>query len=243
MAGEDENKVGQDGNATPGKDSTVTDPSKQVFGDGEDGKLGDAGEPTDQRERSNLGRRVKRMEDTVNTLLSKLDNFVDNVGRGAIQTQNYQNYDDEEDEEFIRKMQKYEKKKVDRQKDYEKNYISKVRQLGSGEPDYKEIFDEMYSNFNVIHSGDPEIDARLNWADARASVLSKKISPNRPNVKGERNTASTDLGVNAINDSATSSEVQLDDFAKEFVAHTGMKKEKVESALKSDLRPGVSGRR
>lgn len=239
MADKDEKKIGQEGDATPVKDSTVPDPYKEVFDEKDDAKGID--ESTDQRDRSQLGRRVKRMEDNVNTLVSKLDIFIEGVGRTS--TPNYQNYDEPEDEEFIRKMEKYERKKSDRQTNYEKNYITKVRQLGSGDPDYKEVFDEMYANFNKVHSGDPDLDARLNWADARVSVLNKKISPNKPNVRGERNTASTDLGVNATNDSIATSEVQLDEFAKEFVSRTGMKKETVDKAFKGEMRPGVSGKR
>jgi len=236
---EDEKKVGLGSDAAPEKDSTVTDPSEQVF----DTK-GIPAEPTDPSERSQMGRRVKRVEDSVNTLVSKLDSFVETLGRTQSYGTQYGNqYQEEEiDEDFVRKMTIYEKKKLDRQKNYEKNYVAKVRQLGSGDSDYKEIFDEMYNNFNAIHTGDPEIDADINWSKAQSSLLKRKLSPNKPNVKGERNTASTDLGVNATNDSSASQEVQLDDFAKEYVARTGMKQEKVQGALKNELRPGVSKR-
>lgn len=241
MAGEDKEKVGQEADATPDKvqASTVADPSAQVF----DTRVED--EPTDPRDRSQLGRRVKRVEDSVNTLVSKLNSFVDTLGRTQSYGTQYGNqYQEEEiDEDFLRKMTVYEKRKIEKQKSYEENYVNRIRRLGSGDQDYKEIYDEMYNNFNVIHSGDPEIDAEINWSKAQASVLKKKVSPNKPNVKGERNTAPTDLGVNATNDSTATTEIQLDDYAKEYVTRTGMKKESIEKAVKSELRPGVSGRR
>jgi len=228
----DEKKVGQEGDATPVKDSTVTDPYKEVFGDDAGNKQSVIEEPTDQRDRSMLGRRVKRNEDIVNTLVSKIDTLVERLGSSQGQTQNYNTYEDQEDEEFFRKADRYEKIKSDRHAKYESAYLTKIRQLGMGDPDGREIFAEMQERFNVVRSSNPELDAETNWAKAEASLLRKKFSPNKPNVRSERNTASTDLGVNATNDSTASQEVQLDPFAQEYVARTGMKKEKIESALK-----------
>lgn len=237
----DKKDVGQTGDATPQKDTTVTDPYKEVFGE-EDGRQNIGDEPTDQRDRSQLGRRVKRVEDSVNTLVSKLDTFVERLGNAPMQRQDYVPYEEQQDEEFFRKADKYERIKEERRTKYENTYMNKIRQLASGDPSAKEIYDEMFTNFNVVRSSNPEIDAETNWAKAEASILRKKVIPNKANVKGERNTAPTDLGVNATNDSVSSTEPQLDEFAKEYVARTGMSKEKVEAALKGEGRTGVTRR-
>jgi hypothetical protein len=56
----------------------------------------------------------------------------------------------------------------------------------------------------------------------------------KANVKGQRDTASTNLNITTRQEDTEEKEVELDEFAKEFVAKTGMKKESYKEALKGE---------
>jgi hypothetical protein len=204
-------------------------------------------EPEDQSERSKLGRRVRRVEDSLTTILSKLDSALErrepnyHIPSSQQTSSSFQDdvpevittYDD-----FKKAQKKYRDDETKEQKKYEENYFRKLDQLRTENSDlHQEVVDEMMANFNVKHSGDASVDAELNYSKAYTSLLKKKVGVIKPKVRGEKSSSSTNLSVESRETSATSSEPQLDEFAKEFVSKVGMDGESVKRALGGEVPP------
>lgn len=204
-------------------------------------------EPEDQRERSQLGRRVRRVEDSLTTILSKLDSALErrepnyNIPSSQQTSSSFDNdvpevittYDD-----FKKAQKKYRDDETKEQRKYEENYFRKLDQLRTENSDlHQETVDEMMANFNVKHSGDANVDAELNYSKAQTSLLKKKVGTIKPKVKGEKLTSSTNLSVESRETSATTSEPQLDEFASEYAKKVGMNGESVKKALAGEIQP------
>ncbi len=192
----------------------------------------------DQAERSRLGRRLKRQEEQLGNLESKMDAFFTRFeslqSNQAIQTQEA----DDITEEDVRKYRLLSKKERDAQEKYSQEYTSSFRKIGIKDDadEVDQVWDEMYKNFNDVRTGDPKLDAEMNYAKAKASVISKKFATVKPkaNVRGERSSVSTNLNVTTHQQESEEKDVELDEYAKEFVAKTGMKKESYTAALKGE---------
>lgn len=196
-------------------------------------------EQLEQKERSNLGRKVKKLEETLvemNEALQELrtQRQIQNTTQTQSDLPEYVSTPDDV-ERILTSREKRQKDERDR---YQVSYSKTFRDVGREDPElYEEVFNEMYSNFNIVRTGDASIDAELNYAKAKASVLSKKTSQPKakPNIKGSNQTASTNLSVDSRAEENSASDVQLDDFAKEFVSKTGMKTDSINNALKGDV--------
>jgi len=198
-------------------------------------------EEPDQQERTRLGRRLKRMEDQFGQIMDKIDTI-------STQRQQYvpppdANVTGDDLPEYVATGQDvvkvlgvYEKKRAKEQEQYEQGYIQNFRKMGGRDGDYyEEIFNEMQTNFNIKHTGDPLIDSRINYAEAKASIMAKKIAPPKKKdaTRGER-PESSDLSVSTRETSRASDMPVLDDFAKEFIAKTGMKEDSIKGALSGE---------
>ena len=76
----------------------------------------------------------------------------------------------------------------------------------------------------------------LNYNKAKSSLLAKKMA--KPKVPGRHEKAEgTSLSVKSQTDKSESSDVELDDFAKEYVKKTGTSEESIKAALKGE--PGA----
>jgi len=201
-------------------------------------------EPLDQKERTKLGRKVERIEDTLNTFLEKMDTFLE------VQTRSQSSRDKEPEEELpevvstssdvFKVLDTWERKKAERvqteKENYEKGYLKRFRQLQTEDPDSsEEVFKEMFEHFNVARTGNSEVDAELNYAKAKASLLSRQ-GPRKakPNVRSETPGVSTDMSVESKSSSSRTKNIDLDPFAKEFVEKIGMKPEEIEAALSGE---------
>ena len=91
----------------------------------------------------------------------------------------------------------------------------------------------MMTNFNVRRSNDPSLDADLNYTKAKSAVLAKKISASgpKPNVKGGKDSASTDLSIESRDIAVGAKEIKLDEFAESFRKSSGMSDESVRQAV------------
>ena len=212
-------------------------------------------EPTEHGERSRMGRRIKRTEDMVDRILTKLDsiNYPQDRdtrrGREAIVEGN------EEIPEIVSTPQDVERvinardrKIQDEQANYERGYISTLNKFRPPNTDVKEeaeiheatldLMDKEWKIFGMRRSDYPGLDAELNYSKAKAAILSRKMAspkPIKPNVKGERPVVSTNLSVGSGTESHVSTGLPpLDEFAADFVKRTGMKEESVREALKGE---------
>jgi hypothetical protein len=212
-------------------------------------------EPVDPRERSNLGRKVKRLEDELTNFNSKMDTLLSRLTSPQPQ---YQQEDEVPDiistsedvlkllkspkgKEAYKTLREDEAKERETQKEeYERKYFIASEKMKDDNPDmHKEIFDEMLKNFNLVRTGTPEIDAELNYIKAKASLLSKRMAapakPKPPNVKGDKNAIPAGLNVGSTNDAERGQEINLDADALEFLKKTGMSMDSAKSALKGDV--------
>jgi len=201
-------------------------------------------ELTDHAERSRLGRRVKRMEDYLDQVLSKLDSFTYQHERSRDRTE----IASEEIPEVIstsadvnKVLDARERKIHQEQMEYEKKYLGKVTSFASENQEMHEdilgLMDKEWKVFGLRHSNLPEYDAELNYLKAKAALLSRKMAQPKPkpNVRGEKPPISTDLSMSSPQElSSSSHEIHLDDFAADYVKRIGMKDESVKEALKGE---------
>ena len=159
-------------------------------------------EPTDPSERSNLGRKVKQLQDQLSGFMSEIRGMVvpgqpsqspPSYGQGQPPpgTQE-QSYRPEEEvvttaADVFKVMEHYEKQKTQRRDQYSNEFLREVQRLGNESPDIhaeitREMFEIANSPYNVKYSENPVADANLNYSKAMRSVFTKKYasSTNRP---------------------------------------------------------------
>ncbi len=215
-------------------------------------------EEEEHRERSRLGRRLKSMEDK-QAERERLDEerwarIEAKLSQPTVTRETIVEDDLPEiisTPEDVRKVNRYDKEKEMRE--YEKyalGYIKTAKVLGVEHP---ELHDEVMglitgdgSPFNQRQTGNPGVDAELNYSKAKAAVLSKKIaapSKSKPNVRSEPITSPTNLSVDSKSEPSLKAEVQLDDDAKEFIKRIGKDQSWATDALKGETPIHLSGRR
>ena len=199
--------------------------------------------PSDQEERTRLGRHLKRLEERLDrdkfereNLLQKFDDVISRFDRS--------NRNENPSEEFpevistpqdvMKVVTAAERERVKEQGQYEQRYVGVIRNFERDNPTlHQEIFKEMMTNFNVRRSNDPSLDADLNYTKAKSAVLAKKISAigPKPNVKGGKDTAPTDLSIESRDIVQGAKEIKLDEFAESFRRSSGMSDESVRQAI------------
>ncbi len=203
--------------------------------------------PSDQEERTRLGRHLKRLEERLDrdklereNLSQKFDEVISRFDRPARNEVSL-----EEDNEpvstvaDVRRISRADRRQEEEERtrdqgQYEQKYVGALRSLERENPTlHQEIFKEMMTNFNVRRSNDPSLDADLNYTKAKSAVLAKKISASspKPNVAGGKVTASTDLSIESRDIAPGAKEIKLDEFAESFRKSSGMSDESVRQAV------------
>lgn len=143
-------------------------------------------EVLDHKESSRLGRKVKGIEGTLQQILARLE-----------QPQTKKEPEVEvpdvittpEDVEKV--LQARESKTYQAKVQYEQNYLKQIDLLkaAKGNEDlHDEIVTEMMQNHNNMYDiRNPSADARVNYAEAKAAVLAKKIANPSPKVAERKN--------------------------------------------------------
>ncbi len=212
-------------------------------------KLDDA---TDENHPTKLGRKVKRLEEDWNSINSKLDLLLSKMG-GSESVEEEINEDSiiataddvlkvfksQKGKEIYKSLREEETEEENKhRKTYEREYFNTFETFKDNNSDlHKKIVEEMLKNFNVVKTGKPEIDAEINYSNAKASVLSGMISgkkPVKPNVEGDKNKLNIGLDVSTNNDEDRRLDVNLDEYASEFVKKVGMSAESVKKALSGE---------
>ena len=119
------------------------------------------------------------------------------------------------------------------QETYQKAYVSTMVSIGNGNEQHDEVVKEMMTNFNVHRTGNPQIDAELNYAKAQAAVLSRGATKTVP-VKGDKPVAAG-VTVGSTNTQRKVTLPKLSAEAENFVAYMrrqGMTDESIAEALK-----------
>ena len=154
----------------------------------------DDGLPTDQATRSKLGAKVAaalRKQDALEENVIRLTEMMEKLAHAGGRREEEPDYDLDEPltaRQLERYLEKHEQKKMREQQQYQEGYRRTLTRLGPDLDDnsWTEVYNEMMAHHNMVHSGNPEIDAQLNWERAQNSVLRKKAPKREPNLKGDK---------------------------------------------------------
>ena len=185
-------------------------------------------EPTDGANRSKLGRKFKLLEDQVQTLVSELKNKNEQIEEPNLDPDEYMTRKDVD-----KYLESQRREDAANNRKYNSDYISSVLSLSSTEEDegfLDRVLTEMDTNVKGRHTGNPEVDAKINYLEASQKVLRGNKKPNPL----EKNTKKTPgLGVDAVT-KVTQTEKplpELDEYAQDFLKKNPMSDEKIKEAL------------
>jgi len=196
-------------------------------------------EPDDNDERSMLGRKVKAIGDQLDTfssqlapLLARLENPVEGEEEDDIVTTKAD----------VIKVLRAENEQVTAKKAvYAKNVESALIDMGLAEgldeATHIAVFKDAQANWNG-RTGDAAIDAELNFKDAlirhNRKEMKKASQPVNPLDKNKDKEEALGGGAETKVKPKKVAVPEMDDYAKEFVAKTGMTPESVAEALTGD---------
>jgi len=207
-------------------------------------------EPDDNRERSNLGRRVKAMEENLNHFLNRFEQISSKIEQPKPARPEL---DEDADldvpltaSEFESRIEKYEREKAERERSANANYVSGYQRsqislgMDMSEEEHAAVVQEMNTNFNVRHSNDPSLDAEKNFLRAQLSLTKKQLEQTKvPKNPLEKNKGPAVKNLGGPSESTVDVRVKakpkLDKFAAEFVAKTNMSDESVSAALEGEI--------
>ena len=238
--------------------------SMELSGEQEEDESAVPPEPSDNGERSKLGRKVKYIEDTVlgfqeqfEERMNRLDGLLASNNRRP-DTYGYETEDDPNEEligtkaelkKFLNDYNKdQETQRQDSQMKYEQDYVKTIKRLGSDETeeDHKDIYDEMMSHFNVKYSDNPLVDAEKNYLKATRSVLKKRTAAPAKKVnplKGNKPKAPLGAGSNSETMAKKTKPMpKFDEAAQDFMRKSGITPERAAEILDGDA-PANLGRR
>ena len=204
-------------------------------------------EPDDNRERSNLGRRVKAMEENLNHFLNRFEQISSKIEHPAPVVSDM---DDDETPPLTRAdldayLERRETEKITRKQQVDSAYVSGYQRsqislgMDMSEEEHTAVVQEMNTNFNVRHSDNPSIDAEKNFLRAQVSLTKKQLAQSKvPKNPLAKNTgpAAKNLGgpSDTTSDVRQKAKPKLDKYAAEFVAKTKMSDESVAAALEGE---------
>ena len=227
-------------------------------------------EPVDSAERSRLGRRLKTIEEKFDTFLSRLDaqpqaqqaapvqnvNYNDNyiqsqieaaVERGEVPATIVTPQDQYVVNNFVNKVQ------TEMERQYAIGYINtlKAPQLKGTTADdiHAEVVAELQkidSPFNRKQYFNPQMDAKINYIEAKNYILEKKLSGEKTDknvFKGKpKDAPATGTSVSTRTATVANELPALDEASQDFIKRTGMSVESVKAALSETLPIHLSGR-
>lgn len=206
-------------------------------------------EPQDNRERSQLGRRVSDMERNISDFMSEVretladlkeprrDRFEDFDRREPVEERRSE-FDLDEPLTY-KDLLKWEEQKQIKEDKYVSDYRAMIGAIGKATDRelHEAIVKEMGDNFNVKHSDSGAGDARVNYAEAKAAVYERMAKTNNPFKRGEGNSEEDHLG-GPVQDPnrrpQKTPKLKLDPYAAEFVRRTGMSDEDINEALEGE---------
>lgn len=141
--------------------------------------------------------------------------------------------DEDVDEAEYERYRKLRARESREQLGYEQGYrqgIDKIKEKDATL--HKEIFDEMFKNFNEKHTNNPAVDARLNYAEAKASLMAKKFaSAGKPGGERKGSLAPTGISITSKTGEAVDSDIILPPDAEAYIKSQGKDAAFVKRAL------------
>lgn len=226
------------------KDDKIDDKVDDKVDDKKDDKVA---EPTDVKERSELGRKVKALSEGYEDVNAKLDAIIafqskppvdepeDNLDPDWVPTTKQ-----EMDDYFDRKMAARDTARSTAEKGYNDAYMNTIGAYKEHE-DYEEICAKLDKSFNVRHTSDGKADAKVNFLEAANAHYREKIhgktNPLEKN-KGEELPLGSG-GDEEIVDKDDAVMPTLDKDAMAYIEATGKTAEEVVAIMKKPLPLGI----
>jgi len=196
-------------------------------------------EPEDNGERSKLGRKVKFLEDMVTQQNETIRNLQ------PVVEQPTNEFEDDEDpvtrgdiEKIIERREAAQRQQIET---YNQNYNHGLIKLGLDleESEHVATVKAVEKILNPSRTGNPEVDAELNFLKARSIVLEGKIKENaKPKNPLNKNKETTPENLGGGADTKTASKThrmpKLDSAAQDFVKSSGWDADKVKGILSGD---------
>lgn len=190
----------------------------------------DVDEPTDNKERSRLGRRFTQLESEFQQqreILARMESML--ASPHALPSAPPEDEYDSDKILTVGEFEKYERtkrEKAERQQvAYRSSYIQTIKSLSTDPELHSEIEKEMLTNVAEYptHTGhqNPVHDARVNYRLARAAVIEKKYAVPKPNVRGGNN-APTGVTATTRTQAAPRKTVKLDETTSKFARAMGL---------------------
>jgi hypothetical protein len=180
-----------------------------------------------------LGRRVSKMEESLNTILDRFDLLLTQQQR--VEPTRTQSVDDDDPEiqRIEERLAKRNREKELREQEQNSQYVNRyLRAVKSGTGDVDEELHEAIvkelTEINPLlykkHTGDPAADGRINYGLAEAKLLRQQrtAAKGAPNVKGDKKNAPTDLSSTSRLGEQPKKVIELDPYAKKFVKSLGL---------------------
>jgi len=257
---------------TPAEDDTPAEPAgeeevveEEVVEEVVEEEIPD--EPEDNRERSELGRKVKEQGEQMASFMDTVTDAIEEIRTSVKPKAEEEELDDDYPltmtakeykaliKEEIAKAGVLTKGEVEAQKrqskEYENGYMKKFDSLTADMPkeEKAEIKKEFLDNkdINVKHSDNPLIDAQLNFFRAQTNVLRKQVAakakPVNPLDKNKDNPDQPLGGPLGTNNQEVKGAkvIKLDPEAAKFAKASGMSDEEVQETLSGDMPAYLGG--
>ena len=223
-------------------------------------------EPTDNAERSRLGRRLKATEDKLDAILAKLegqpggqaqqqpaqvaenvtydDTYIQNqidaaIAEGKLPETIMTPHDQYRVNQFVNGLHQTMSNQ------YAFRYLNTLKApvLKGNTPDdiHAEVIEELQkvdSPFNLRRYDNPTVDAQMNYLEAKASVLQKRLAGGKPTTvfRGRpEGSPATGTSVSTRTETVVDEMPALDEASQDFIKRTGMSVDSVKSALKGPM--------
>jgi len=195
-------------------------------------------EEPDNDGKSRLGRRVKKVEDSYDRLVGKMDAFLDaqkpQVQEEELDTDMPVTFGDLDS--FIDKR---EKRKVKKDRDYFDTYAESLVNLSKDLPNdvAEEIFKEHDEHYTMRANLDPATAAHINFLEAKSVVLSRLVASEpvkRNPLKGKRVDLPSGTSGGSRMKGKDTKNLGLDEETKSLIKELGLTEEEAKTALGED---------
>ena len=141
---------------------------------------------------------------------------------------------DESEEAEYQRHRKFMDRGAKEKLAYEGEYRKTIDSIKEKDPVlHEQIFEEMFAHFNTVPTGNPKIDAELNYIKAGKSLMAKKLSAaEKGKGNGEnRRLAATGLSIGSRTGESGEQDIILSADAQAYANARGLKPEFIKKAL------------
>ena len=188
-------------------------------------------------EKSKLGRKVAAMERNFNMFMEEMRQFATATAPKKAEVE------EDDDTPLTKKdveryLEERSTKKALEEKAYSNKYITKMVTLTEelDETVLDEVLTEVDSKYNKKRTGNPDMDAQLDYLEAYNGILARKSGKKSNPLEKNKDKKVKGLGISGEEKNSVSSkkEIALDHEAAAFAKQMGLSPEEIEDALSNE---------